>query len=50
MASFIGMFRWGLFNEPIGLAAISGIVTSIIFLVIGVLYFKAVEDRISETI
>lgn len=50
MASFIGIFRWGLFNEPIGIMAISGVLTAVILLVVGVLYFKLVEDRISETV
>ena len=50
MASFISMFRWSLFGETVSVAALSGVLTAVIFLVIGVIYFKRVEDRISETI
>lgn len=50
MASFISMFRWSLFGDPISVVALSGVMTAVIFLVIGVIYFKRVEDKISETI
>jgi len=50
MASFISMFRWSLFGDAISVVALSGVLTAIIFLLIGLIYFKRVEDRISETI
>lgn len=50
MASFIGMFRWSLFGEAISVATLSGGLTAVIFLVVGVIYFKRVEDQITDTV
>ncbi|MGB1317611.1 MAG: ABC transporter permease, partial [Flavobacteriales bacterium] len=50
MASLIGLARWSLFGEPVGFMALFGVLISVMFLVIGVIYFKRVEDRISETV
>lgn len=50
MASLIGLFRWSLFGDPISYFALSGIVIAVIFLVIGVLYFRRVEAVISEIV
>lgn len=50
MASLIGLFRWSLFADTVAPMAFLGLLTAIIFLIFGVIYFKRVEDRISETI
>ena len=50
MASFISMFRWALFDDAVGLAATLSILTAVIFLLVGVIYFKRVEDQISDTV
>jgi len=50
MASLIGLFRWSVFGDPISYLAISGMLIAVIFLIIGVVYFKRVEDRISEIV
>jgi lipopolysaccharide transport system permease protein len=50
MASMISLARWSLFGETVSYYAFFGIMTAIIFLMLGVVYFKRVEDRISETV
>ena len=50
MASLIGLVRWSLFGETVGYMALGGILISVIFLIVGVVYFKRVEDTISETV
>jgi len=50
MASLIGLARWSLFGESISYMALFGVLISVMFLFIGVIYFKRVEDRISETV
>ena len=50
MACFIGMFRWCLFGDELPVVALVGILTAVIFLVIGLAYFRSVENRITETI
>ncbi|MFT4544642.1 MAG: lipopolysaccharide transport system permease protein [Bacteroidia bacterium] len=50
MACLIGLARWSLFGESISYMALFGVLISVMFLLIGVIYFKRVEDRISETV
>jgi lipopolysaccharide transport system permease protein len=50
MASLIGLARWSLFGESISYLALIGVLISVMTLLIGVVYFKRVEDRISEII
>lgn len=50
MAALISLARWSLFGEPVGFMAMLGILIAIIFLLAGVVYFKQIEDRISETV
>lgn len=50
MASLISLARWSLFGEPVSLMALLGIMISVILLVTGVIYFKRVEDNITETV
>ena len=50
MASLIELTRWSLFNDPVSPWAVTGLLTSVIVLVLGVIYFKRVEDSISELV
>ena len=50
MASFIGLFRWSLFADSVAPMAFLGLLTAIIFLIFGVIYFKRVEDQITDTV
>lgn len=50
MACFLAMFRWALFGEHLDPQAMWGLLTAIIFLIIGVGYFRRVDDRITDTI
>lgn len=50
MASLITMFRWTLFGGDCSSFVLIGLVISVIFLLLGVGYFRHVEDRISDTV
>lgn len=50
MASLIAIFRWTLFGGELSGFTGFGVVISIIFLMLGVIYFKRVEDHITETV
>jgi lipopolysaccharide transport system permease protein len=50
MASLIEIVRWSLFGDPLNIFAFTGVLISVIVLGIGVLYFKRVEDKISELV
>ncbi|MBI1286622.1 MAG: ABC transporter permease [Flavobacteriales bacterium] len=50
MASLIEMMRWSLFGEEMNVMALTGLMISVIVLLIGLLYFKRVEDKIAELV
>jgi lipopolysaccharide transport system permease protein len=50
MASMIGMVRWSLFGDPLEPASVFGLLITIILFVVGVIYFKRVEDKIAELV
>lgn len=50
MASLIAIFRWSLFGGELSPFVAFGLVISISFLVVGVGYFRHIEDRISDTV
>jgi lipopolysaccharide transport system permease protein len=50
MASLIGLARWSLFGGSISYMALIGVLISVMILLIGVIYFKRVEDRVTEII
>lgn len=50
MASLIEVFRWTLFGGEVNLFAALGVLISVIFLVLGVIYFRYVEDQIADKV
>jgi lipopolysaccharide transport system permease protein len=50
MASLIELMRWSLFGEELNLLALVGVMISVIVLLIGLVYFKRVEDKIVELV
>lgn len=50
MASLIEVVRWSLFSDSLNHLAFSGVLISVIALIVGILYFKRVEDKISELV
>lgn len=50
MASLIEVMRWSLFGDELNVMVLSGLMISVIVLLVGVLYFKHVEDKIAELV